>query len=86
MFITAFQGLSRGMMSLILSLVRQFIFFIPLLYLLRYLLGIYGVWLSLPASDVLSFTVTFLFLYREYRKQRKNDEPSHEVLDSNWRF
>jgi len=72
MFITTFQGLSKGTMALILSLVRQFIFFIPLLYLLRYLLGLNGVWLSLPASDVLSFAVTFFIIYREYRKQRKS--------------
>jgi Na+-driven multidrug efflux pump len=72
MFITAFQGLSKGTMALILSLVRQFIFFVPLLYLLHYLLGLNGVWLSLPASDVLSFMVTSLVIYREYRKQRKS--------------
>ncbi len=68
LFITAFQGMSRGMLSLILSLVRQFFFFIPLLYLLSYLFGIIGVWVSLPASDVLGFTVTLLFIWREYRK------------------
>jgi len=72
MFITAFQGLSKGTMALILSLVRQFIFFVPLLYLLHYLLGLNGVWLSLPASDVLSFMVTSLVIYREYRRQRKS--------------
>ncbi|MBA7584847.1 Multidrug export protein MepA [subsurface metagenome] len=72
MFITTFQGLSKGTMALILSLVRQFIFFIPLLYLLRYLLGLNGVWLSLPASDVLGFIVTFFIIYREYRRQRKS--------------
>ena len=72
MFITTFQGLSKGTMALILSLVRQFIFFLPLLYLLRYLLGLHGVWLSLPASDVLGFIVTFFIIYREYRKQRKS--------------
>ena len=74
MFITAFQGLSKGTMAMVLSLVRQFIFFIPLLYLLHYLLGLNGVWLSLPASDVLSFIVTFSVIYREYRRQRKSDK------------
>jgi putative MATE family efflux protein len=70
LFITAFQGMSRGLLSLILSLVRQFLFFIPLLYLLSYLFGITGVWVSLPASDVLGFTISFLFIFREYRKHR----------------
>ncbi len=74
MFITTFQGLSKGTMALVLSLVRQFIFFIPLLYLFRYLMGLNGVWLSLPASDVLSFSVAFFIIYRQYRKHRKSDK------------
>jgi putative MATE family efflux protein len=74
MFITTFQGLSQGTMALILSLVRQFVFFIPLLYLFRYLLGLNGVWLSMPVSDALSFVITFSFIYREYRKQRKGQK------------
>jgi putative MATE family efflux protein len=71
MFVTTFQGLSNGMMALILSLLRQFLFFIPLLFLFRYLFGINGVWASMPASDILSFTVTFIFIYREYKKHKK---------------
>jgi putative MATE family efflux protein len=74
MFITTFQGLSRGTMALVLSLVRQFIFFVPLLYLLRYLLGLNGIWLAMPASDVLSFMVTFSVTYWEYRKHRSSDK------------
>lgn len=71
MFITVFQGLGRGTMALVLSLVRQFAMFVPLLYLLRHLFGLYGIWWSLPASDVLSFMLTFLVIYREYRKHKK---------------
>jgi putative MATE family efflux protein len=69
MFITAFQGLSQGTMALVLSLLRQFLFFIPLLFLLRHLFGLTGVWISMPASDVLSVALTFFFIYREYRKR-----------------
>jgi len=71
MFITVFQGLSRGTMALVLSLARQFLLFVPLLYLFSYLFGLYGVWSALPVSDVLSFTLTFAFIYREYRQQKK---------------
>lgn len=70
MFVTAFQGLSRGTMALVLSLVRQFILFVPLLFLFSYLFGLNGVWVSLPSSDILAFIVTFAFIYREYRKQK----------------
>ncbi len=71
MFITVFQGLSKGTMALVLSLMRQFLLFIPLLYLFRYIWGLYGVWWSLPVSDVLSFALTYLIVYREYRKHKK---------------
>ena len=71
LFITTFQGLSRGLLALVLSLARQLIFFIPLMYLLSFLLGINGVWLSLPASDILGFIIALLFVLREYRKRQK---------------
>jgi putative MATE family efflux protein len=74
MFITAFQGLSKGTLSLFLSLLRQFLIFIPLLFLFRYLFGLYGVWWSMPASDILSFTLTLIFILREYRKEKKTNE------------
>jgi putative MATE family efflux protein len=74
MFITTFQGLSQGTTALVLSLVRQLIFFIPLLYLFRYLLGLNGVWLSMPISDALSFGVAFAIIYRQYRKHRGSDK------------
>ena len=71
LFITTFQGLSKGKEALILSLVRQFIFFVPLLFLLRQIWGINGVWLSWPISDILAFLVSGLWLFREYRLQQR---------------
>ncbi|MBA7607578.1 Multidrug export protein MepA [subsurface metagenome] len=71
LFITTFQGLSKGKEALLLSLVRQFVFFVPLIFLLPRILGMMGVWLSLPVSDVLAFLVTGLWLLREYRRQRR---------------
>jgi len=73
MFITVFQGLSRGTMALVLSLIRQFLLFVPLLYLFSYLFGLYGVWTALPVSDILSFAVTFAFIYREYQQKKTYD-------------
>jgi len=71
LFITTFQGLSKGKEALILSLVRQFIFFVPLLFLLRQIWGINGVWLSWPISDTLAFLVSGLWLFREYKLQQR---------------
>jgi putative MATE family efflux protein len=73
LFITAFQGLSMGGMALWLSLIRQFILFIPVLFLLEALFGLTGIWLTLPVSDILSFHVVLYFLYREYRRRQKKN-------------
>lgn len=72
MFITTFQGLSKGTMALVLSLLRQFLIFVPLLFIFRYAFGLYGVWWSAPTSDILSFFLVFIFIVREYRKKKVN--------------
>jgi len=71
LFITTFQGLSKGKEALVLSLIRQFVFFVPLLFLLPRILGIDGVWLSVPISDTLAFIVSGLWLFREYKLQQR---------------
>ncbi len=71
LFVTTFQGLSKGKEALILSLVRQCIFFVPLLFILRRVWGLTGVWLALPISDTLAFLVSGLWLFREYKLQQR---------------
>ncbi len=72
MFITTFQGSSKGKDAMVLSLARQFIFFLPGLYLLSRFMGLNGVWLSMPVSDIMGFTISGLWLYLEYRRQKKS--------------
>jgi len=64
---TTFQGLSRGGTALVLSLIKQWVIFIPLLYLCRYLWELNGVWISWPIADTLSMVISFAFIWREYR-------------------
>jgi len=71
LFITTFQGLSKGKEALVLSLVRQFVFFVPILFVLPHFLGLTGVWLSLPISDLMGFIVSGAWLLREYQRQRR---------------
>jgi putative MATE family efflux protein len=72
MIVTTFQGLSKGKTALVLSLIRQFIVFVPLLFLFRYLFGLTGVWLCSPASDILGISISLAFIYREYRLQQRS--------------
>ena len=73
LFSTAFQGLSKGKEALALSLIRQFLFFVPLLLLLPRIWGINGVWLTWPVSDALAFIVAGLWLFREYKLQQQKN-------------
>lgn len=72
LFIVTFQGLSKGKEALILSLIRQLPFFIPVLLVLNHVAGLTGVWWTYPVTDFIGFFVTGAFLLREYRKQRKS--------------
>ena len=78
MFVTAFQGLSQGMKSLFLSLLRQFIIFIPIMLLFRYFWGLMGVWVSAPICDILSFALVYGFIYKEYKKHHGSPDDKPE--------
>ena len=73
-FITTFQGLSKAKEAFLLSLARQSLVFIPALFILPRILGITGVWISLPLSDITAVTVSGLWMLREYRRQKKAPE------------
>lgn len=79
-FITTFQGLSKAKDAMILSLGRQFIFFIPWLFLLSYLWGLNGVWIAMPMSDTLGFMTAAFWIYREYRLRKRQGDWKEEPL------
>ncbi len=72
MFITTFQGLGKGKTAMVLSLARQFIFFVPVLLILSRVMGLTGAWLSIPISDGLGTIVAGLWLFREYKLQQRS--------------
>ena len=65
-----FQATSQPRKSLFLSLSRQIIFLVPLIYILPKLfgLGLDGIWLSGPISDTLSALVTFVMIQKDFQK------------------
>ncbi|WP_204344392.1 MATE family efflux transporter [Psychroserpens algicola] len=62
-----FQAVGKALPALLLTLTRQAIFFIPLMYILPLFFGELGIWMSFPISDVLSTLVTAFFLRREVK-------------------
>lgn len=63
-----FQAAGKAMPALILTLLKQGIFLIPLVYIMPQFFGLNGVWFSFPIADVMSTVITVIFLQKEVRK------------------
>ena len=63
-----FQAAGKALPALVLTLLKQGVFLIPLVYILPKFFGLNGVWFSFPVADVLATLVTLLFLRSEVRK------------------
>lgn len=72
MFTITFQGLSKGWTAICLSLVRQLAVFLPAVFILPRFMGLTGAWLAMPISDAAGAVVGGLWLYREYRLQKRS--------------
>ncbi len=69
--VALFQSIERGKTALVLSLLKQFVFVLPLIYILPQIWGINGAWLSLPVADFIAIFVTILLLTKQYLAYRK---------------
>ena len=63
-----FQAAGKALPALFLTLLKQGIFLIPLVYILPKFFGLNGVWYSFPIADILATVVTLLFLKVEVKK------------------
>ena len=78
-----FQCLGMVKKSVILSLSRQILFLLPLLYALPLWHGASGVWMSFPISDALSALLTAILLRRLFKKfNRLQDGQESSILGS----
>lgn len=57
-----FQSIGKPQLSIFLSLTRQLLFLLPLLFILPRFWGVDGVWASMAGSDFLSFVITAVTL------------------------
>lgn len=60
-----FTALSDGIISAVLSLLRTLVFVILAVLLLPKFIGMDGVWLSIPAAELLGFLLTFFFFWKK---------------------
>jgi putative MATE family efflux protein len=66
-----FQAAGKAMPALLLTLLKQGIFLIPLAYILPIYYGVNGVWWSFPIADTLATIITIWVLKREVDKNLK---------------
>lgn len=68
---SVFQALGHGMLSLIVSVLRQLIVILPTAWILARVGGLHMVWWAFPIAEIFSALVCFIFVKRVYRKEIK---------------
>jgi len=76
---TVFQSLGKAVQSLVLSMSRQILFLIPLVLVLPKFMGLNGVWIATPVSDVLSVLLT-LIIFSILVKQMNSEIRSNKQI------
>ena len=69
-----FQAVDGGMESLVISVCRQFIFVLPLAYVLSLIVraggaGVWLVWITFPVAEIVSAVIASLFMLRINKKK-----------------
>ena len=64
-----FQSIGKAKISIFLSTTRQLLFLVPLLLVLPHYFGTTGVWVTIPASDLLSSVVAVVMLRHFYKHE-----------------
>lgn len=77
--VSFFQSIGHVGKSIFLSLTRQLIFLIPLLFILPHFWGITGVWLSMPIADSIACILAISLLYNQIRKFKKKSITPKEL-------
>lgn len=63
-----FQYIGHAKLAIFVSMTRQLIFLLPLLWTLPRFMGAMGVWMSMPIADCASITLAAILLRRELKK------------------
>lgn len=66
---SVFQALGHGMLSLIVSVLRQLIVILPVAWILARMGGLHMVWWAFPIAEIFSALVCFIFVKQVYRKE-----------------
>lgn len=67
-----FQAIGKPKPALVLTLARQGMFMIPLMFILSYFIGLDGVWAALPVGEILAGIWSGIWLYSSVSRLQKN--------------
>ncbi|MDR1246859.1 MAG: MATE family efflux transporter [Clostridiales Family XIII bacterium] len=67
--ITVFQALAHGVLTMVLSMMRQIIFTLPLAWFLAEFFGVDYFWFCYPISEILATAILSYFVVRVYRRE-----------------
>lgn len=74
-----FQAIGKASPALWLTLSRQLLLLVPLVWILPKFLGLYGVWYAFPIADLLSFLMTLSYVVPEWKKLKRLEEEKHAM-------
>ena len=77
-----FQAIGRARPALILSLSKQGFILIPLIFILPYFFGIYGIWFSFPIADTGAALITAIFFKYVRNKEINSAQPELSDTDN----
>ena len=68
------QSTGKAKMAIVLSLLRQCIFLIPLMAILPKIFGLNGVWFAQPTSDIISIIIISIILLKEIKSYTREEK------------
>lgn len=68
---TVFQAVGNGVLSLIVSMVRQIVVLLPMAFILSKTVGLAGVWWAFPISEMVAFIFSLFFFKKANEKYIK---------------
>lgn len=72
MMISSFQALGNGVISMIISFIRQLVILLPSAYLFAKTGVLENVWWAFVLAEIGAFIISSIFMIRVYKKQLKN--------------
>lgn len=75
-----FQSMGKAKIAVFLTLLRQVLILIPLLFFLPNYFGLHGIWMSMPISDICSALVVAIILKGQWKKLHLPDEGKSQFL------